>query len=68
MFSGRVKRFIAGKGFGFLIPDDGSPDLFVHISNVAGGIELTPGARVKFRIASNLRTTRPEAVDVVVIE
>jgi CspA family cold shock protein len=65
MFEGKITRWLTGRGFGFVKPDDGSPDLFVHVSNVAGGRELVPGARVKFRIGSDLRSHRPVAIDVV---
>jgi cold shock protein len=49
MPSGRVKWFDALKGYGFIIPDDGSRDLFVHITAVqqAGYTSLVPGRRLK---------------------
>jgi cold shock protein len=67
MFRGQVKRWLNGKGYGFLIPDDRSPDLFCHVSAIVGGVELTPGDKVSFRIASDRKTGRPIAVDVQVI-
>jgi CspA family cold shock protein len=50
MATGTVKWFNASKGFGFITPDDGSPDVFVHFSaiNARGYRELTEGQRVQF--------------------
>ena len=52
MAQGTVKWFNAGKGYGFITPEDGSDDLFVHSSNVsedaAGG--LVDGAKVEFEV------------------
>jgi CspA family cold shock protein len=53
MSAGIVKWFNAEKGFGFIIPDEGGPELFVHQSAIqAGGSRiLDQQARVKFDIA-----------------
>jgi CspA family cold shock protein len=49
MASGTVKGFNAGKGFGFIAPDDGSKDVFVHISAVdRAGITLSDGQKVQY--------------------
>ncbi len=49
MANGTVKWFNAGKGFGFIAPDDGSKDVFVHISAVdRAGISLTDGQKVQY--------------------
>ena len=52
MPSGRVKWFNTTKGFGFIEPEDGSRDVFVHISAVqrAGLVELREGQRVTFEL------------------
>ncbi len=67
MASGIVKWFDPAKGFGFIQPEDGSKDVFVHISAVQkAGIEsLAEGQRVSFDVVSergksaagNLQTT-----------
>lgn len=50
MTTGTVKWFNPTKGFGFIQPDNGGPDAFVHISAVerAGLQNLNEGQRVKF--------------------
>jgi len=52
MLSGRVKWFDAARGYGFIIPDDGGRDLFVHITAVrqAGYASLVPGTRLSYEI------------------
>ena len=49
---GRVKWFDANKGYGFIIPEDGGRDLFVHITAVkkAGYTNLVGGVRVSYEI------------------
>jgi cold shock protein len=53
MATGTVKWFNDSKGFGFITPDEGGKDLFVHHTNVAGeGFKsLTEGAKVEFEPA-----------------
>jgi len=52
MAQGTVKWFNAQKGFGFIQPDDGSKDVFVHISAVerAGLSNLKEGQKLRFEI------------------
>jgi CspA family cold shock protein len=52
MIKGTVKWFNPGKGFGFITPDDGSKDAFVHVSAVetAGLPGLNEGQRVQYEL------------------
>jgi CspA family cold shock protein len=52
---GTVKWFNATKGFGFIQPDNGGKDVFVHISAVekAGFTSLAEGAKVSFEVVAN---------------
>ena len=49
---GKVKWFNTSKGYGFIEPDDGSSDVFVHISAVerAGYTGLAEGARISYEL------------------
>lgn len=57
MSSGFVKSYSAQKGFGFIMPDEGGPEIFVHHSAVmAGGFRtLDVNARVQFEIVQGAR-------------
>jgi CspA family cold shock protein len=54
MSQGTVKWFNAQKGFGFIQPDDGSKDVFVHISAVekAGMRSLNEGQKISYEIVT----------------
>lgn len=54
---GTVKFFNTAKGFGFIAPDGGGKDIFVHATAVerAGWRELTEGQRVAFEMESDQR-------------
>ena len=55
MANGTVKWFNPAKGFGFIQPEDGKSDVFVHISAVerAGLSTLNEGQRVSYDLATN---------------
>jgi CspA family cold shock protein len=54
MATGTVKFFNTQKGFGFIQPDDGSKDVFVHISAVekAGMRSLAEGQKISYEIVT----------------
>ena len=64
MTTGTVKFFNAQKGFGFISPEDGTKDVFVHITAVerAGMHSLNDGQRVTFEL-ENGRDGRTSAVN-----
>jgi CspA family cold shock protein len=63
MATGTVKWFNAQKGYGFIQPDNGGPDVFVHISAVerAGISELRDGQKVSYEIAQDRRSGKSSA-------
>jgi CspA family cold shock protein len=68
---GAVKFFgHQGKAFGFIIPDDGSKDVFVHISAVGSSSlrEIKAGDRLEYTIEIDERSQRPCAANLKLIE
>ena len=63
MAQGTVKWFNTQKGFGFIQPDDGTKDVFVHISAVerAGLPGLNEGQKVSFELTADRRTGKSSA-------
>ncbi len=65
MSTGTVKWFNIQKGFGFIQPDGGGKDVFVHISAVerAGMNSLNEGQKVSFDLLADRRTGKSSADD-----
>ncbi|AGK56984.1 cold-shock protein [Hyphomicrobium denitrificans 1NES1] len=63
MQTGTVKWFNSQKGFGFIQPEDGTQDVFVHISAVerAGLSNLNEGEKVSFEVVADRRTGKSSA-------
>jgi CspA family cold shock protein len=69
MASGTVKWFNAQKGFGFIAPDDGGTDAFVHISAVerSGIAELREGQKVGFELLPDRKSGKMSANNLKVL-
>lgn len=67
MATGTVKWFNTTKGFGFIQPDEGGTDVFVHISAVqrAGLAQLDEGQKISYEIVQDRRSGRSSADNLV---
>jgi len=63
MTQGTVKWFNGQKGFGFIQPDDGGKDVFVHISAVerAGMSNLNEGQKISYEVVADRRSGKSSA-------
>lgn len=66
VLKGTVKRWLSGRGYGFIEPEGGGDDIFVHISDVQGEAVLKEGQKVEFQRESTYKG--PRAVKVELIE
>ncbi|TPW32824.1 cold-shock protein [Pararhizobium mangrovi] len=66
MATGTVKFFNQDKGFGFITPDDGAKDVFVHISAVqnSGMTMLSEGQKISFDTEPDRMGKGPKAVNI----
>ena len=66
MPQGTVKMFRTDKGFGFIAPDGGGNDVFVHVSELekSGLSSLSPGAKVTFDVEPDKKSGKTRAVNV----
>ncbi|MBX9619980.1 cold-shock protein [Candidatus Raskinella chloraquaticus] len=69
MATGTVKWFNSQKGFGFIQPDGGGPDVFVHISAVerAGLPGLNDGQKISYELVADRRTGKSAADQLVAV-
>jgi CspA family cold shock protein len=65
MATGTVKWFNEQKGYGFIQPDDGGKDVFVHISAVERSDlrSLVEGQKISYEVQADRRTGKESAVD-----
>lgn len=70
MSTGTVKWFNETKGFGFIQPDDGSKDAFVHISAVerAGLNHLIEGQKIQFDLVTDQRSGKLSAANLRAVD
>lgn len=70
MATGTVKWFNGQKGFGFIQPNDGSKDVFVHISAVeqAGLSNISEGQKLSYELVADRRTGKSSASRLQTVE
>ena len=68
--NGTVKFFNQAKGYGFIAPDGGGKDVFVHITAVqrSGIPQLDEGTKISFEIQPDTRGRGPQAVDLQLVD
>lgn len=67
MAQGVVVGFKDEQGYGFIRPDDGGGDVFVHARNIANADKLNQGQRVSFELVTDDRRGKPRADKVRVL-
>jgi CspA family cold shock protein len=70
MTTGTVKWFNLQKGFGFIAPDDGGKDAFVHISAMerAGISQLREGQKLRFELVSDQKSGKMSAESLTILD
>jgi CspA family cold shock protein len=67
MSIGKVSYYDDGRGFGFIVPDDGGADVFVHANYLVNSDFLRKDQRVSFEVVNDDRRGKPRADRVRVI-
>lgn len=70
MATGTVKWYNATKGYGFIQPDEGGKDAFVHATALqsSGLVTLNEGQRVEFELQKDRRTGKDSAVNLKAVD
>ena len=63
MKTGTVKFFNTAKGFGFITPDEGGKDVFVHINDL-GGAQIQEGSKVEFEVVQGKKGPQAGSIKV----
>ena len=66
VLKGTVKRWLTGRGYGFIEPEGGGREIFVHHSEITGAYELREGGKVEFEVQDTYKGLR--AIKVKLIE
>jgi CspA family cold shock protein len=61
---GKIKLFNEDKGYGFIRPDDGSTDVFFHVTALKEGDDITVGKAVTFEMGVDPKSGKSKAVSV----
>ena len=67
MPTGTVKFFNEDKGFGFITPETGGTDVFVHVSALQRGGSLAEGEKVSYEVGQDRKTGKSKAENVSVL-
>ncbi|MGK6314642.1 cold-shock protein [Neorhizobium sp. DT-125] len=67
MPTGTVKFFNEDKGFGFITPDNGGADVFVHMSALQRASSLRDGQKVSYELGQDRKTGKSKAENVTVL-
>jgi len=67
MATGTVKFFNGDKGFGFITPENGGADVYVHVSALQGGSFLSEGQKVSYDVGQDRKTGKSKAENVRVL-
>jgi len=67
MATGTVKFFNEEKGFGFITPENGGADVFVHVSALQSATSLRDGQKVSYELGQDRKTGKSKAENVSLI-